>query len=74
MEPESRGKNEARQLVQKMAGGRGGGVPFSEKAGVIISKRQPVSTKRGWQPARKSASQKLLPLSIIQRCHILITP
>ena len=28
-------KNETRQLVQKVAGGQGWGMPFSEKAGVI---------------------------------------
>ena len=38
MEPVSRGKNEERQLVHKMAGGQGWGVPFSEKAGVIKQK------------------------------------
>ena len=35
MEPVSKEKNEARQLVQKWLEGSGGGVGFSEKAGVI---------------------------------------
>ena len=35
MESVTRGKNEARQLVQKWLEARGEGAPFSEKAGVI---------------------------------------
>ena len=55
MGPVSRGKNEARQLVHKWLEGRGGVCPFLRRL-EYLSKRQPVSTERGWQPFRKGAS------------------
>ena len=46
-------KNEALQLVQKRLGGRGGGVPFSEKAGRNQGKdSQFVQKEAGSQPER----------------------